>query len=449
MARKSAPRPAYRQSTLSNQALIESLMTTHNIVGEDSNSEILEHLLKQESNLDCIIDEDERCAVAEKFGWALPTESDIVNNILAQIRASTNAKGKANWESCIDGDVLIDAAKYHKVRNQRLKEQIRQVKKKVETSWDVAENRSSLVEATGGAEPVRWEDAKDDPLERIQTWHPKFDRWFGRTIDYVKRPGKADAIIETCGIAKGFSYAIAAPQGMGKTRLMVKIMGMLCGPTKRREDGVLYGGKTGMYFQAEETMSMFASVFLRNVWNRDLVNVTFSPASMLSEVEHYIRRDKPDFVVIDSRDMIHEFTGPDTRVKDGVMRFNELLAQTGTTAFIICHVAKSTGDMKGSSMFGHMVRAVIIGALDEHADGRFTMTFSKNRAGETRKSIRWKHEEHSVDLDEGSVIESIDKPDMARLVDSDADSGLQDSIIASIAKAQSSGHSLRKAVSEK
>jgi len=448
MARKSAPREAYRQSTLSNQALIESLMTTHNIVGEDSNSEILEHLLRQESNLDCIIDDDERCEVAEKFGWSLPTDADRVDTVLAQIKASTNAKGRANWASCIDGDVLVDAEKYHKVRNQRLKEQIRQVKKKVETSWDLAESKASATEASGGAEPVRWEDAKDAPLERLHTWHPKFDRWFGKTVDYIKRPGKADAIVETCGVAKGFSYAIAAPQGMGKTRLMVKIMGKLCGPTKRREDGVMYGGNTGMYFQAEETMGMFVSTFLRNVWNRDLVNVTFSPASMLSEVEHYIRRDRPDFVVIDSRDMIHEFTGPDTRVKDGVMRFNELLAQTGTTAFIVCHVAKSTGDMKGSSMFGHMVRAVILGALDDHADGRFTLTFSKNRAGETRKAIRWKHEEHTVDLDEGSVIESVDKPDMTRLSDTNSDMSLNDSILASIEAAQSSGNEIRKAVSE-
>ena len=424
MARTSAARPAFRQGTLSNQALIENLITTHNMVGEGANGEIMEHLLRQEANLDSILDDGERAAAAHQFGWDELTEADRVAYVEAQMQASTGAKGRATWAKLISGGKLTDRAAYHKLRNQRLREQIRQVKKKVETSWNEAERRASLTASIGGAEPTSWEDAEDEAIVRIPTGHPKLDLWFGRTVEEVERPGKkAPTIVETAGIARGFSYAVGAPKGMGKTRLMVRLLQDLCGPVQTREDGVEFGGGSGLYIQAEETMGMFRSLFLRGVWAPGEVNVQFSGASMLDEVQFFVERDEPDFIVIDSKDMIHEFTGPDNRVREGMLRFNELLANTGTTAFIISHVAKSSGDLKGSSMFGHMARAVIVGEVDEHSEGRFGLKFTKNRAGETRKMVRWRHGERCVDLDEGKVIKAKDKPDLTRLGARDGSGG--------------------------
>jgi KaiC/GvpD/RAD55 family RecA-like ATPase len=437
MARKSKPRPAYRQAHLSNQALIENLITTFNIVGPDANGEIMSHLLRQESNLDCIIDDGERAAVAEQYGWEEPTDSDRLEYIEGLIKNSTSAKGKREWSALVVGNHLTNRAAYHKLRNQRLREQIRQVKKKVETAWDEASRRAEITGSIGGAEPTSWEDAEDEPIIRIATGHPKLDSWFGRTIEEVKRPSGKVETVETAGIARGFSYAVGAPKGMGKTRLMVRLLQDLCGPRQMREDGVEYGGGKGLYIQAEETMGMFRSLFLRGVWSPGEVDVEFSGASMLDDVQFFVERDRPEYIVIDSKDMIHEFTGPDGRVREGMLRFNELLANTGTTAFIISHVAKSSGDLKGSSMFGHMARAVIVGEVDEHSEGRFGLKFTKNRAGETRKLIRWRHGERSVELDEGKVIKSKDKPDLTRLGARDG-SGTPDvasSILAAIEQA--------------
>jgi hypothetical protein len=85
-------------------------------------------------------------------------------------------------------------------------------------------------------------------------------------------------------------------------------------------------------------------------------------------------------------------------------------------------------------MFGHMARAVILGELDEHGEGCFSLKFDKNRAGETRKPIRWRHGPHTVDLDEGKVIKSPDKPDLTRLSSRDGGNtgSTVDSLLAAI-----------------
>lgn len=416
MARKSTPKPARRTAPISNQALIEQCITTLNMTGENCISEIMGVLLRQRDNLDAIIDDGERAVVAEQYDWPLPSTADQVEYVQGQIKKSTAAKGRSQWQSLLIGNKISDLSAYHKLRNQRLREQIRQTKKKVDDAWDAAEKRAEITRSTGGAEAVSWEDAEDVVVTRIPTFHPKLDEWFGTTIDYEIPKGKRKPVeVRTSGVAQGFSHALGAPKGMGKTRLMVKFLGEMCGPRKTREDGVEYGGYTGLYAQAEESMGMFRSVFLRNVWKPGEVAVDFTEASLLDDLAYLIERDRPDFVVIDSKDMIHEFTGPDQRVRDGMLRFNELLARTGSTAFIISHVSKSSGDIKGSSMFGHMARAVILGEVDEYNEGRFSLKFDKNRAGETRKPIRWRHGPHTVELDEGKVIKSPDKPDLTRL----------------------------------
>lgn len=417
MARKSAPKPARRTAPLSNQALIEQCITMFNMTGENSNAEILERLLRQPHNLDSIIDDDEREKVAEEYGWEIPTSGDRVDYIHSQIKNSTSEKGRKAWSALIQNDRLIDVEGYHNLRNQRLREQIRQTKKKVETAWDKAEKASISARRTGSAEVVNWEEGEDNPIPRIPTFHPILDKWFGTTVDEIVPKGKRNPVeIETHGIAQGFSYAFGAQKGTGKTRVLVKLFGELCGPRKTREDGVEYGGGNGLYIQGEVPhMPRFRSMFLRNVWKSGQVNVNFAQVGLLEEISFLVERDRPDFLAIDSKDMIHEFHGPDGRVKEGMLRFNELLVNTGCTAFIVSHIAKSSGDLKGSSMFGHSVDAIILGTRDEHTEGRINLKFDKNRGGEANKPIRWRHTPTTIELDEGKVLKSKAKPDMTRL----------------------------------
>ena len=390
-----------------------------NMVGENSNPEILSVLLRQSFNLDCIIDDDERQKTADQFGWDMPTMSERVEYIKNHIKTSSSDKSRAAWSAMIYDDELFDPKGYHELRNQRLREQIRQTKKKVETAWDEAERRSIVLGRTGGAEVVSWEAGENVPLDRINTSHPTLDRWFGTTVEEVRAKGSNGSKtveVETHGIVKGFSYALGAQKGTGKTRLMVSVMRDLCGPLQTRSDGVEFGGNTGLYIQSEiPDMSRFRSVFLRNAWESGKVNVNFSQVGLLDEVCFLVERDRPDFLVIDSKEMIHEFTGPDGRVREGMLRFNELLVRTGCTAFIISHIAKSTGDLKGSSMFAHSVDAVILGGPDEHGNARVNLAFNKNRGGEVRNTIRWLHNKFTIELDEGKVIKSDDKPELTRL----------------------------------
>lgn len=417
MARQSKPKPALRTASLSNQALIENLITMHNMVGANANAEIMEHLLRQEGNLDAILDDGERNAIADQYGWDIPTTGDRVAYIEDQIKRSTSEKGRKAWAALFDGDTLTDADAYHKLRNQRLREQIRQTRKKVEDGWRAAEARSVAIARTGGAETVSWEEGEDVPIERIPTFHPVLDRWFGTTVDEIIPKGKRKPVeVESHGIARGFSYAFGAKKGTGKTRLMVRMLRDMCGPRQTREDGVEFGGHTGLYIQSEvPQMARFRSMFLRGVWKPGQVAVEFAQVGLLDEVEYLVRRDEPDFLVIDSKDMIHEFQGPDGRVRDGMLRFNEMLVETGCTAFIISHISKSSGELKGSSMFGHSVDAIILGSPDEHNDARVNLIFDKNRGGEKLKPVRWKHGPKTIELDEGKVMTAPDKPDLTRL----------------------------------
>jgi KaiC/GvpD/RAD55 family RecA-like ATPase len=438
MPRKSEAKPAVRTATISNQARIENLITMHNIVGPDAVSEIMSHLLKQSDNLDAIVDDGERVSVAEQMGWDLPTEEERVDYVLAQIKRSTGAKGKATWQSCIKGDKLVDAKKYHKTRNQRLREQVRQTSKKVLDAWNEAENRQVALARTGGAETISWEEGEDFPVNRISTFHPALDRWFGSTLEEVKMPGKKESTeVETHGIAEGFSYALGAKKGTGKTRLMVRLLRDLCGPQKTREDGVRYGGHNGLYIQAEiPNMGRFRSTFLDGVWDRGQVSVDFAQVTLLDEVQHLVERDRPDFLVIDSKDMIHEFQGPDNRVREGMLRFNEMLVRCSCTAIVVSHIAKSSGDLKGSSMFGHSVDAIIHAAPDEQGEGRVLTFFDKNRGGETLKRMRWVHGPRTIELDEGKVIKSKDAPDLTRLAARNSGAGsTSDAILSAIEQA--------------
>lgn len=443
MARKSAPKTVPSKAPMSNQFLIAQAINTFNMVGENSNQEILDMLLRQEHNLDCIIDDDERAAVAESYGWNLPTESDRVEYINNQVKLSTNEKGRNAWLSMLDGDVLVDRRAYHALRNQRLREQIRQTKKKEESANEAAEARALAINSTGRAEAVNWEDIESTPLKRVHTFHPKLDEWFGVTVDKetVKKRGKEEIReIRTYGMASGFSYVIGAGEGMGKTRFLIKLLGYLCGPKQVRDDGIEFGGLRGLYIQNEMDMGMFTSTFLRNNWEPGKVNVSFSEASLLRDVDYLVRRDKPDIIVIDSRSMIYELNGPDSRVEDGMLRLNALLGEHSAIAFVTSHLSKTKGDLKGSTKFGHLAHATIIGNRDEHQERRFSLMFQKNRGGLTRKPIGFVHGDHGVELDEEKVIKSEGKPDMTRLSARDARStdglsgdSLSETILATIA----------------
>lgn len=448
MSRKSPPKTALLTAPLSNQALIENLITMHNMVGKNANAEILEHLLRQKENLDAIVDDDERNEMSDRYGWPIPTTGDRVDYIENQIVHSTSEKGRKAWAALIDDDKLIDPVGYHKLRNQRLNEQIRQTRKKVEDSWRQKEALSVWSARTGNGDTVNWEDGDDIPVERIPTFHPVIDEWFGTTTDEVIGKKRGSVIdYETHGIAKGFSYAFGAKKGTGKTRFMVRLLRDLCGPRQTREDGVEFGGKTGLYIQSEVPhMARFRSMFLRGVWKPGQVCVDFAQVGLLNEVERLVNRDRPDFLVIDSKDMIHEFQGPDGRVRDGMLRFNEMLINTGCTAFIISHIAKSSGDLKGSSMFGHSVDAIMLASPDEHSNGRVNIVFEKNRGGETNKPIRWKHGPKTIDLDEGKIIKSPGMPDMTRLTANRGEYSTSDSILSAIESA--SGRTVRRSEEE-
>lgn len=435
MARKSIPKKARQTAPLSNQALIAQCLTMFNMVDENSNQEILELLLRQEGNLDCIIDDAERVATASKYGWDLPTNDERVAYINSQINQSTSEKGRKAWMDMLKGDMLVNHKAYHALRNQRLREQIRQTKKKEEDASKAAEAQSIATNSSGRVESFCWSSVENIPLKRIPTFSSKLDEWFGSSIEYVKRGNKEEEI-RNHGMVKGFSYAFGAKQGMGKTRFLVRMLRDLCGPKQVRDDGIEFGGMSGLYIQGEMGMSMFNSTFLRNVWKEGEVNVKFSEATLLRDVAHLVERDLPDIIVIDSKDMIYEFSGPPSRVKDGMLRFNELLERTGTTAIVTSHVSKSKGDLKGSSEFAYLCHAIILGRPDEHVEGHFNIWLDKNRSGPINNHLRWVHKQHTVEIDEDKVIKDPNKPEMTRLSARDGGTDLASSILAGIEMAQ-------------
>jgi KaiC/GvpD/RAD55 family RecA-like ATPase len=406
-----------RTPTIPNEDLIRETIIRHKLLDSDDNEMILDLLLHQEHNLDAVVDAVARKNLCAKRGWSEPTENDRIEFCL---KAAGNGETvrKIQFRRCVSENLkkLVAQKEYHTLRRTRLMEQIRKCRGQIMRAQIKAEKAQSFVEDCGDAGATDWSEIDSKPLPRISTGIPSFDAIFGVTPEHVcEETGKN--VPEKWGPVVGKVYALAAEQGMGKTRLMVKVLKKMCGPRARTEgdNAQWYGGNQGVYFQAESNKGDFVSTFVRNVWVEGETKVSIAGDTLLEAHERIVREVKPQVVIIDSKDMLYEFkTG--SLLENAIKMYRNWAAEVGFVLIIISHVNKE-GKLKGRTEFGHAVDAVLCGARSDHDDDLFSLMFTKNRMGKIKKEAWFKHTPTTVEEWDSSLIKTEINPNLAILLD--------------------------------
>jgi len=403
--------------TTPNDHLIRDAIKVFNLSGSDDGPQILGLLQQHRQNIDTIIDDDQRVALCVEKGWEEPTEAERVA-IIHDFIKSSGEKSESEWISCLSADRkrVVNLPKYFKLRAQRLREQIRQIRRKMrEAEKKMArEMDAHQSQIEGNPLSVSWATALDDeaqvPIERVPTGDPLLDEWFGFEL------GENGEKIG--GMTQGHTYLVGAERGMGKTRWLVEMCGRLCGPCQIDYMGREFGGLRGLYIQGEETPQRFAKMFASKVWRPDVHDVHLSDTAVfMAQHESLIRQLRPQLVIIDSKDMMKDWRHP-RDAENAVKLYNHWAEKYGFILFVISHV-NAKGEIKGGTNLPHMVRAVIKGYKDQHDPHSFHLLMDKNRGSQANGTIRWRHEEdtvHLVDPKKGhTVVKTELSPDMAVL----------------------------------
>ena len=173
--------------------------------------------------------------------------------------------------------------------------------------------------------------------------------------------------------------------GVGKSRLAINI-------AKKK----VLEGKKVLYFQNEVDLSTLAS------WVGDssgLHNFFCSGVTSLAEQIEVIRDISPDFVFVDSINLIDEFgSGTASSIKTIIDGFRSAINGSDTHIIVLCQLNKE-GQATGSTALSHLPD-INLTLTNTESDGVFSVSIGKKhrygRKGSSYTSL-WKHTETGVE----------------------------------------------------
>lgn len=215
---------------------------------------------------------------------------------------------------------------------------------------------SRLMTKVGLNEPVKLNEIKAEKEERIKTDFEELDRVLGG------------------GIVPGSLVLIGGDPGIGKSTLMLQIMGAIA-----QNHRVLY-------VSGEESASQIKM-------RADRLNVAQSgmllyPETNMENIRHQIDEIKPEFLVIDSIQTMNEpsldsVVGSAAQVKEVTNELMKIAKNDEITVFVVGHVTKE-GAIAGPKILEHMVDTVLYFEGDGHHSYRMLRSV-KNRFGTTNE----------------------------------------------------------------
>lgn len=214
--------------------------------------------------------------------------------------------------------------------------------------------RSSLYKE----QPVLLKDIEVRESDRIKTGIAELDRVLGG------------------GIVAGSVILIGGDPGIGKSTISLQVSNQL---TKH--------GRTVLYVSGEESVAQ-TKLRARRLDAADTEHLYIVNQTDLSYIIEYIRRLKPDAVVIDSIQVIFEPSissspGSVSQVRECAGMLTQLAKTTGTSVFIIGHVTKE-GTLAGPRVLEHIVDTVLYFEGDRFSAYRILRAV-KNRFGSTNE----------------------------------------------------------------
>ena len=205
-------------------------------------------------------------------------------------------------------------------------------------------------------EPVKLNEVKAEKEERIKTDFEELNRVLGG------------------GIVPGSLVLIGGDPGIGKSTLMLQIMGTIAQSHKV------------LYVSGEESASQIKM-------RADRLNVAQSgmllyPETNMENIRHQIDEIKPEFLVIDSIQTMNEpsldsVVGSAAQVKEVTNELMKIAKNDEITVFVVGHVTKE-GAIAGPKILEHMVDTVLYFEGDGHHSYRMLRSV-KNRFGATNE----------------------------------------------------------------
>lgn len=215
---------------------------------------------------------------------------------------------------------------------------------------------SRLMTKVGLNEPVKLNEVKAEKEERIKTDFEELNRVLGG------------------GIVPGSLVLIGGDPGIGKSTLMLQIMGAIAQKHKV------------LYVSGEESASQIKM-------RADRLNVAQSgmllyPETNMENIRQQIDEIKPEFLVIDSIQTMNEpsldsVVGSAAQVKEVTNELMKIAKNDEITVFVVGHVTKE-GAIAGPKILEHMVDTVLYFEGDGHHAYRMLRSV-KNRFGATNE----------------------------------------------------------------
>lgn len=219
---------------------------------------------------------------------------------------------------------------------------------------------------TKSVQPVPLSKIKAIKRDRISTKFAEFDRVLGG------------------GIVPGAVVLIAGDPGVGKSTLLLSVLGKVSGPPSSRQSRDF--GEASWYVTGEESAEQ---VKLRadrlGIDNeRLLILPEINIESIISSIES--STDKPGILVIDSiqtmySDTLDGVAGSPGQIRQTTQLLLQMAKQQSIALFIVGHVTKE-GTIAGPKLLEHMVDVVCYFEGERYYQGRILRTL-KNRFGPT------------------------------------------------------------------
>jgi hypothetical protein len=245
-------------------------------------------------------------------------------------------------------------------------------------------------------------------LIRMITGITGFDWMFSKNIKYMQ--------IEGGGLARGKLSVWAGESGVGKSRMAISIA-----------NNIHRQGKKVVFFQLEVSLNEF------NGWTKDIVDdpngFMIANDTDIDGITEVIYKEKPDFVVIDSANMIDGFNHKEHLVH--VLKTLKSTAEINGCHIVLLGQMTKGGSYKGDSGLKHLVDYMCLlshyemprerkkeyaqlskedqNIVDKHLKGLFEFKIDKNRCGPSGSVTRFKHYNKGVFVDWSEWHQDHDK----------------------------------------
>ena len=304
------------------------------------------------------------------------SDNDTVMYVLCRLKPNLAAIEDDKQRSSLAAKFHIETPPFDKVFRQRLLEQIRKCKSKLNRDLHELQIHESLQEDDGQAREL-----SEIPVVPI----PRFNLG----IESLNELMGQDPLTGDYGLPYGVSVAFGAPAGIGKTRLMVQVAAAVGNPLSTEDE---FGNNGVLYIQNEEKLEVFRSRYAKS-WS-DEHRILLSNSDDLLQHAALIDKHRPRLVVIDSVQDTRQ-----ARLSAGtinMLKTYKAIATSSKCSFVLISHVTTKGEIKGGTYPGHKVDIELVAKKGKQKGVFSVLCPKKNRYGPSRIAADFIHLDNGV-----------------------------------------------------